>query len=222
MLVHFAWEIIMEINVKTASFNILRKYNNMMPESLNNIISFQENENNCNLIIWTFPCITSELQQLLLSKCFNQFQADAYFCLRRQESWLYIKQFQSAENRKYALCLVASDCNPPKYKLFCDILYRNYVKQSNPVELVRLYLKMYATGCCSFQENGSLISCDLKHFLPHRKTVELIRTFSMETVLIYTGLLLKRRLLVYDNNVETLQEVNFTQLLETSNNFSLF
>lgn len=71
---------------------------------------------------------------------------------------------------------------------------------------------MYATGCCSFQENGSLISCDLKHFEPIRKLADLIRAFNVEIVLIYTGLLLKRRLLVYDNSVETLQQVVYFKI----------
>lgn len=65
---------------------------------------------------------------------------------------------------------------------------------------------MYTKGSCSFSENGSFISEEFNtHFSNSNTNVrELIKAFELETILIYTALLLKKKIIVYHHSVEQL------------------
>ncbi|CAH0556077.1 unnamed protein product [Brassicogethes aeneus] len=168
-----------------------------------NLISFHlvERIGNKNIITWTYPTITEEMRDYLLSKCFTLSKNSKFFCLRRNFHWIYVTQ-----NLNDALVIISDYCNLGKYQAFAEILMRKYLKNKNPVDLVRLYLDGNLSGGCSIQDNGNLISCNLKNFKQQTKVQELVENFGIETILLYTSLLLKRRTLVYCDDLEKLQE----------------
>lgn len=81
-----------------------------------------------------------------------------------------------------------------------------YCKTGKPTEILQLYLSVFTKGSCSTQENGTFVSDDFNghKFSSNTNVKELIKTFELETILIYTALLLKKRIFVYHHSLEQL------------------
>ncbi|XP_044260743.1 DENN domain-containing protein 10-like [Tribolium madens] len=181
---------------------------------IDKLISFHivENENNKNFLSWTYPTVTDEHKKHILSNCFARGVQNEYICGRVQNNWIYINQFVS--NKTFAIVIVAKEFEPTKYRQLCDILGKKYSKCQNPVELVTLYLNLFTTsGSCSLQENGASYVCNFKNYESVTNLKEFIASFDLEIILLYTAILLKRRILLFDYNTELL----LSELLAISN-----
>lgn len=108
----------------------------------------------------------------------------------------------------FALVLFTKDLNPKKYEALATLLSNRYVNTGKPTELLQLYLGVFTKGTCNVQENGIF---DSDYFNRRGLAVwgdvrDLIKTFELETILIYTALLLKKRIIVYHHSLEELLE----------------
>lgn len=108
--------------------------------------------------------------------------------------------------KQFALVLFAKDCNPRKYEVLSRVLSKMYCKTGKPTEILQLYLSVFTKGSCSTQENGTFVSDDFNNhrFSVNTNITELIKAFELETILIYTALLLKKRVIVYHHSLEQL------------------
>lgn len=80
-----------------------------------------------------------------------------------------------------------------------------YCKTGKPTEILQLYLSVFTKGSCSTQENGTFVSDDFSSRTTTNTNIrELIKTFELETILIYTALLLKKRIVIYHHSLEQL------------------
>ncbi|EFA10011.2 DENN domain-containing protein 10 [Tribolium castaneum] len=180
---------------------------------IDKLISFHivENENRKNFLSWTYPTITVDHEKYILSNCFARGVQNEYFCGRVQNNWIYISQFVSSKT--FAIVIAAKEFEPNKYRQLCDILGKKYAKSQNPVDLVTLYLNLFTSGSCSLQENGASFVCNFKNYESVANLKEFIASFDLEIILLYSAILLKRRILLFDNNMELL----LSELLAISN-----
>lgn len=132
-------------------------------------------------------------------------------------SFLQVKQF--------ALVIWSTDYNPEKYETFCKILSKRYGKTGNPSMVLQLYLSFMMQGLCNIEENGTslpgdfetkknansqikgefLLKVDLCFLgLINYIFLDLIKLFGLEIILVYTGLLLNKKLVVYHHSLESL------------------
>lgn len=81
-----------------------------------------------------------------------------------------------------------------------------YCKTGDPSEILKLYLSVYTNGTCTTQENGTFLSDDFngQRLVADSNIRGLIKAFELETILIYTALLLKKRIIVYHHSLEEL------------------
>lgn len=89
--------------------------------------------------------------------------------------------------------------------MLCKIFCKTYNKNGNPVDILRVYLNAYTKGSLATAEN-EIFSNDF-HTLPFGANTNvkgLIKVFELETILIYTALLLKKRIVVYHHSLEQL------------------
>ncbi|GLH02860.1 Protein FAM45A [Gryllus bimaculatus] len=72
--------------------------------------------------------------------------------------------------------------------------------------MLQLYLSVLTRGSCTTEENGTFLSKDFESRKYSSSTMlkELINTFGLESILIYTALLLKKRIVVYHHSLEAL------------------
>ncbi|KAJ8938878.1 hypothetical protein NQ318_016082 [Aromia moschata] len=167
-----------------------------------NPVSFHiiENESKQNQMIWTYPTISDEIKTFLLSRCFpvGSVTAELFFYLRKKS------QFHENERTK-ALVVTGEDLAPAKYRIICDILTNKYVKTTNPVDLVKLYLNLITSGTV-YQENGTEIAFNLKSYKGDAKVKGLLSDFGLEVILLYNAILLKKRILVYHYDIQILEQ----------------
>ncbi|XP_011259085.1 protein FAM45A isoform X2 [Camponotus floridanus] len=135
-----------------------------------------------------------------------------FVCARHGHDWFYIHCSEVFDSDKlpkvkqFALVLFAKDFNPQKYEVLSRVLSKMYCKTGKPTEILQLYLSVFTKGSCSTQENGTFVSDDFNthRFAASTNVKELIKTFELETILIYTALLLKKKIIIYHHSLEQL------------------
>ncbi|GLV44483.1 hypothetical protein CBL_10287 [Carabus blaptoides fortunei] len=162
---------------------------------------------------WTYPTISDSNKFFLLKKLSASADKPLHFVfLRNKTDFLYVTCTDTfdiaklARIKRFFLVLIATDFNPDKYETLGRILSKCYCRTDTPVELVKLYLSVYTTGACSTQENGTFVLREIDNGYGKKTTKikELINMFGLEIILIYTGILLKKRVAVYHHSLEIL------------------
>uniref|UniRef100_A0A8C5I758 UDENN domain-containing protein n=1 Tax=Gouania willdenowi TaxID=441366 RepID=A0A8C5I758_GOUWI len=183
---------------------------------------FLKDVNGDTLWVWCYPSVSSELRQVLLSKCcltqegkdFHTF-VFGQFC----RTWYYITtvevQEPTALNKvtHFSIVVTAKDFNPEKYAALGRILCRMYIKHGSPVKMMEAYITVLTKGVCQSDENGSFVikDYDVRKAYLAGSIKDVVSQFGMETIILYTALMLKKRIVVHHPRIEVLLE--FTRVL---------
>ncbi|XP_055757910.1 DENN domain-containing protein 10-like [Salvelinus fontinalis] len=174
------------------------------------------------LWVWCYPSVSAELREVLLSKC----------CLRQdsrglhtfvfgqfRRTWYYISTVEVQEPTAlkkvthFSTVVTAKDFNPEKYAAFSRVLCRMYIKHGSPVKMMEGYIAVLTKGICQSDENGSFLikDYDVRKAYLAGSVKDVVSQFGMETIILYTALMLKKRIVVHHPQVEALLE--FTRAL---------
>ncbi|KAG8435815.1 hypothetical protein GDO86_013672 [Hymenochirus boettgeri] len=182
----------------------------------------EKDRNGDALWVWCYPSVTAELREILLRKCpLHQERPPPHSFLYGQHNrvWFYIAANQVEEVpvldkiTHFCVVLTAKDFNPEKYAALSRILSRIYMKQGSPVPMMESYLSVLTKGACSNEENGTFLcrDYDQRRAFLSSSVKEVVSQFGMETIILYTALMLKKRIVVFHPKLEALQE--FTRAL---------
>ncbi|XP_029377565.1 DENN domain-containing protein 10 [Echeneis naucrates] len=182
----------------------------------------EKDVNGDTLWVWCYPSVDSNLRKVLLSKCcltkegrdFHTF-VFGQFC----RTWYYITTVEVQEPTAlikvthFSVVITAKDFNPEKYAALSRILCRTYVKHGSPVKMMEGYITVLTKGVCQSDENGSFLikDYDVRKAYLAGSIKDVVSQFGMETIILYTALMLKRRIVVHHPRVEALLE--FTRVL---------
>jgi hypothetical protein len=110
---------------------------------------------------------------------------------------------------QFNVTLLSKSFNPEKYAALLQILVDQYAATGEPTSILQAYLSVYTTGSFSgpkdswnssmYPDNRALISgCSIK---------ETVSMFGMEIVLLWNALVLKKRVVMYCDSMEELQQL---------------
>lgn len=184
----------------------------------------EKDVNGDTLWVWCYPSVGSDLRQVLLSKCcltqdgrdFHTF-VFGQFC----RTWYYITTAEVQEPTAlskvthFSIVVTAKDFNPEKYAALSRILCRMYIKHGSPVKMMEAYVGVLTKGICQSDENGSFLikDYDVRKAYLAGSVKDVVSQFGMETIILYTALMLKKRIVVHHPRIEALLE--FTRVLPT-------
>ncbi|XP_072281116.1 DENN domain-containing protein 10 isoform X2 [Pyxicephalus adspersus] len=189
----------------------------MAVEGLSSVALIEQDWNGDTLWVWCYPSFTDEFRQLLLRKCRLQEEEQPLYNFlygQNRRTWYYITPAQvdgsSALDKVTHFCvlLTAKDFNPEKYAAIGRILSRIYGKFGSPVPMVETYLSVFTKGTCQSQDNGTFLTSDYdqRNALMSGSVKDVVLQFRMESVILYTALMLKKRIVVYHPKVEAVLE----------------
>eukprot|EP00057_Strongylocentrotus_purpuratus_P032004 XP_786352.2 PREDICTED: protein FAM45A [Strongylocentrotus purpuratus] len=162
---------------------------------------------------WSYPSISSDMKKMLMRKCcLSQEGAIVVPFVYGQfhREWFYIMtvpvEYGSAlkKVKHFSFILLAKDFNPEKYHTLSEILCRVYLTTGNAATILKGYLSVITKGTCPSESNGTFVAQDFdaKKAYTAGCVKDVINSFGIETILIYTALLLKKKIVVYHSRVE--------------------
>ncbi|XP_053160187.1 DENN domain-containing protein 10 isoform X6 [Hemicordylus capensis] len=184
--------------------------------------TIEKDTNGDALWVWCYPSTSAERRNLLLRKCCltdENKELHTFVFGQYRLTWFYVTTMEVTDSSTlnkvthFSIVLTTKDFNPEKYAAFTRILCRIYLKYGSPVKMMESYISVLTKGICQSEENGSFLSKDFdvrKAYLAG-SIKDIISQFGMETVILYTALMLKKRIVVYHPRTEAIQE--FTRTL---------
>ncbi|XP_068184266.1 DENN domain-containing protein 10 [Antennarius striatus] len=184
----------------------------------------EKDVNGDTLWVWCYPSVGSDLRKVLLSKCcLTQGSRDFHIFVFGQfcRTWYYITTTEVQEPTAlqkvthFSVVITAKDFNPEKYAALSRILCRVYNKHGSPVKMMEAYVAVLTKGICQSDENGSFLikDYDVRKAYLAGSVKDVVSQFGMETIILYTALMLRKRIVVHHPRIEALLE--FTRVLPT-------
>ncbi|KAH7980976.1 hypothetical protein HPB49_020639 [Dermacentor silvarum] len=185
----------------------------------------EKDTNNDVLWTWSYPSFTSEDRSLLLAKCdlendnMSSERPVWFRYCHHHRDWFYMYQTEVFDSdnlsrvKLFVLVLHTKDFSPEKYETLSRILSKVYCKTGDPTALLRLFLSVSVKGSCTTEENGTFLlsNFDRKRSLAQVPIKDIIKMFGLETIIIYTAIILKKRVIVYHHKLNVL--LNYVRAL---------
>lgn len=174
------------------------------------------------LWVWCYPSIGADLRDVLMRKCcltLDNRVLHTFVFGQYCRTWYYITTVEVQEPTAlkkvthFSIVVTSKDFNPEKYAAFSRVLCRMYIKHGSPVKMMEGYIAVLTKGICQSDENGSFLikDYDVRKAYLAGSLKDVVSQFGMETIILYTALMLKKRVVVYHPRIEALLE--FTRAL---------
>jgi hypothetical protein len=173
----------------------------------------ERDENSDILVTWSYPSTEPEQEAIMIAR--SGLQEDAkppgFAFSRFKNIWYYCAGAECTLPKVNAvsLCILAKDYDPEKYKTLLQLLTTVYANSGDTIKVLQGYLAVFTTGVFDAAGVGkfSLADHDSRRALLATPLKELVTRFDVEVILIWTAVLLKKRVLVYSDNLQLLLHV---------------
>eukprot|EP00128_Syssomonas_multiformis_P011447 Colp12_sorted_trinity150504_noHs@27635 len=177
-------------------------------------IGLIEKDKNADVLwVWSYPTIDDVFRNLLLKKA-NLGSSDTvleFIFGKFRGQWYYIFSAPNASPAlpkvtTLSLALISKVFNPEKYYALLKRLGHTYMVTGSTAAILQGYLSVVTRGACEGGSLGKYIDADydIRKAYISTSIKEVINTFGMDVILIYVGMLLKKRIIVYAPTVDVL------------------
>eukprot|EP01088_Endostelium_zonatum_P019591 TRINITY_DN6845_c0_g1_i1.p1 TRINITY_DN6845_c0_g1~~TRINITY_DN6845_c0_g1_i1.p1 ORF type:complete len:365 (-),score=67.62 TRINITY_DN6845_c0_g1_i1:19-1113(-) len=188
----------------------------------------EKDKNGDVLVTWSFPALDPEVKQVALS-CANLSGNDnnsdqevvvplQFLWTKYKTSWIHVFTNQNDHANKenplprvvsISFILVSTVFNPEKYAALSKIMTEVYQNTGSPVRVLECYLSVFAKGKVDVPNIGSFASSDFDPKKSYLVTPikEIIKMFGVHVILIWSALLMKKRIVVYSDSLDSLLKI---------------
>eukprot|EP01125_Pyxidicula_operculata_P015825 TRINITY_DN5390_c0_g1_i1.p1 TRINITY_DN5390_c0_g1~~TRINITY_DN5390_c0_g1_i1.p1 ORF type:complete len:376 (+),score=69.04 TRINITY_DN5390_c0_g1_i1:51-1130(+) len=181
--------------------------------TLQGIAIIEKDNNNDIFTTWNYPCFESpewetviKSRSLMTSSKLNSFS-------KYKDKWLYITNEESNEIPRvelFTLCLITNEFNPEKYSTLVKYLSNIYKKHKNTVKVLQAFLDVYTTTKHT-SDIGTFESAPYdtpkKEHLLTSPLLDVIKMFEDRSWLIWSALIMKKRIIIYSDQLELLLKI---------------
>jgi len=179
----------------------------------------EKDKNNDVLVAWTYPALPSDdLEPVIISRSNLKEEAiPLQFSFSKfKDFWIYIFTQSKDEGNTtlpsvtvYSIVLLTKSFNPEKYASFLKIASTLYGAGGSPLTVLKGYLSVFATGEFDAKDYGKYVESDFDVRQAYLVTSikDIVRMFGAEVILIWSALLMKKRIAVYAEKLGILLRV---------------
>ncbi|CAG2109975.1 unnamed protein product [Medioppia subpectinata] len=202
-------------------------------QQLQSIHVFENQLQNSLSMKWTFPSIGHTLRSYVEKQLNDDHLSDTHSGVGTEHRfhyhhfdnvWIYRHSSEAplqtgpavSPAKQFSIVIAAKDFNPEKYEMLTKIFVKIYVKTGEIQRLLAYYLTLLIHGSFTVSED-QMNNCkrfnldDYESVAPavvHNRSPigikSVIKMFGLDVILIYTALILKRRVVVYHHKLDTL------------------
>jgi hypothetical protein len=188
---------------------------NTVKDSTNLSLGLVEHDvNGDDFCVWMYPSLSAVLQNVIISRISTEGQLSPYIYFKYKNDWVYALTMPVSKEivtdvLSASIVIVSKSFNPEKFNSLAVILFEQYSSTGDPTKILEGYLSVHTSGNFSnkagtfdvslFKDDDALlnVSC-LK---------ELATSLGVEFTVLWNAVLLKKRILVVDENPEKLLNV---------------
>lgn len=166
------------------------------------------------LLVWSFPGLSSALQPVLEARSLKEGQACSTIYFKVRSEWVYMLTLPARSEVQpfvvqISICIVTKAFNPEKFTSILQIFYEQYVGTADPTKILEAYLSINTTGSYTNRigtfDNSQYRDTDA--FAVESALSDLAKMLSVDTVILWNAMLLKKRILVVGDSISELLTV---------------
>ena len=176
------------------------------------------------MMVWMYPAVDAELQEVLLSRSelregVSEAQSLPFRFGKHKDVWHYALAPRGAElpnavlpkTAAVTICLTSSRFNPEKYEKLLEVLAYEYVATGDPLRVMKSVLLVATTERCATSDKelswrGGAWN-DQDALLANCSLSEIVALFGQESILLWHAMLLKKRIVVLGSNAAHVQRL---------------
>jgi len=184
------------------------------------VVLFEKDTNGETYPVWCFPSLSDDLCGVLITR--SQLKKDTislqYSFSKYKDFWLHIYVVTNEPRSAilprvavFAVAVVTKAFEPEKYGAFCKLLATIYAAKASPPLILQAYLSVFSSGEFDGTEYGAEkfveASFDPRVAFLSTSIKDIVRLFGVESILLWSGLLMKKRIVVYSEKISVLLKV---------------
>lgn len=175
-----------------------------------------------DIFVWCYPSFSLELQRISLGRLTDINESTMSF-VKFKSDWIYlfkntIDRSVNPRLKNVSICITSKQYNPERFYSLLKLFFDQYATTFDPTKVLESYLSIFTTG--KFSNNEISFSYnnfkDEDAFLSESCMHDLVSSLGVDAVIVWNAVILKKRILVFDENI-----VKLMTLLRTLLQFSI-
>eukprot|EP01132_Coremiostelium_polycephalum_P004617 gene4617-5768_t len=185
---------------------------------------FEKDINNDVLLTWKFPSIDDTLRQVTLKRTNlledKSTSGSIQFSFSKfKNTWIYIYTLPVNQSEPtpeplkkvvaFSVCIFRNQFNPEKYGTLAQIMANIYSKIGDPSKLLECQLRVMNRGMFDVGPLGKFVDADYDVRRSYLVTSikDIIRLFGDDIILIWSAMIMKKRIVLYSEKLASLLKV---------------
>jgi len=181
--------------------------------SLESVVLLEKDKNGDVLFAWSYPGVSGATATVLQQRSTLHNDLIFPFVWSRWEGvWVnaYSQPVTDTTSRvvAFSVVLLSKEFNPEKFEALCKLLATAYASSGTPIKVLEYYLSVFVRNKVS-GPFGSFADAeyDARKALLVTSIKDIVNMFGLEVIIVWNAMLMKKRIVVYSENLDILLKV---------------